>query len=566
MSLLRVYPRGSCPAALALVWLLMTAGAFGASERSSFEKIDDAYRNGVIDYSVMLVEKATALFVPSALSSEYKSATPEVLKSGTGLVMAVVDNWDYFSPEQQNLLAGFLGRPTKQCLYGSPAGYFNIHYDTTGNEGVPSQDADGDGIPDFVERVALYCDSARATFIAHLGYLPPPIDGDLYDIYLLSFSAYGITFPEGAGDSTWNDRQSYIGIHYNFLDISLWPNEDPDGDSIGAQKVTSAHEYFHAVQFAYDYDPGDNLWLMELSATWMEEVVFPEVNDNHNLLPYFFSAPEVNLKSTDAYHQYGAFVWAAFLFQRFDPSSIRLIWEACRYNSSLAANDSALAAFGSDLDQAFPEFTIWNYYTGARAIPGLYYAEAADYPLIDVDQTLPVLVHDSLQPIRGPDGLASNYVILSVDDSARGVLELTLEGSEFVSWAMADAISAPGVDTAEWVIVKGMIPPKLYMPFIEDYTTVTVIPSVVSPFLTANNYFLTSHLLPYGDANYDNDVNVGDVTYIINYVFRSGPKPRPVMESGDANCDGIVNVADAVRIISFVFKNGEEPCAGRVPE
>jgi hypothetical protein len=62
-----------------------------------------------------------------------------------------------------------------------------------------------------------------------------------------------------------------------------------------------------------------------------------------------------------------------------------------------------------------------------------------------------------------------------------------------------------------------------------------------------------------GDANGDDDVNLADAVYIINYVFRTGPAPNP-LEAGDANCDDDVNVADAVYLINYVFKNGPEPC------
>ena len=37
-------------------------------------------------------------------------------------------------------------------------------------------------------------------------------------------------------------------------------------------KVTLAHEFFHAVQFAYDI--GEDTWLMEGTATWMEDQVY----------------------------------------------------------------------------------------------------------------------------------------------------------------------------------------------------------------------------------------------------------------------------------------------------
>ncbi|MFH1699152.1 MAG: M28 family peptidase [Candidatus Zixiibacteriota bacterium] len=61
-----------------------------------------------------------------------------------------------------------------------------------------------------------------------------------------------------------------------------------------------------------------------------------------------------------------------------------------------------------------------------------------------------------------------------------------------------------------------------------------------------------------GDANGDENVNIGDAVFLINHVFKGGPAPYPLI-SGDANCDGDVNVGDAVFIINHVFKGGPEP-------
>jgi hypothetical protein len=62
----------------------------------------------------------------------------------------------------------------------------------------------------------------------------------------------------------------------------------------------------------------------------------------------------------------------------------------------------------------------------------------------------------------------------------------------------------------------------------------------------------------WGDANGDRQINVADAVFLIQYTFRGGPAPDPLL-SGDANCDGSVNVADAVYIINHVFKGGPEP-------
>jgi outer membrane protein assembly factor BamB len=62
-----------------------------------------------------------------------------------------------------------------------------------------------------------------------------------------------------------------------------------------------------------------------------------------------------------------------------------------------------------------------------------------------------------------------------------------------------------------------------------------------------------------GDANGDGVVNVGDVVFLIAYIFSGGFPPDPV-EAGDANCEGAVNVGDAVYLIAYIFSGGPGPC------
>jgi hypothetical protein len=557
----------------ALATILMLLGSSigsAADSRNSFDKINGDFVAGNIGRTEMLFEQMKALFAPQDLASEYKSTSPELIKSGTGLIMEVLDNWDEFDADQQNLMAGYMAAPIMESQFDSPGGMFKIHYDTTPPESVPPQDLNGNAIPDYVERMAEYCDSASRAYEA-MGYLPAPTDSESggderYDIYLVSISAYGLTIPDGPGDSAWEDSKSYIWVHHAFNMPWLPENDDPEGDTIGAQKVTCAHEYFHAVQLAYVYDQAEFLWMMESTATWMEEVVFPEVNDNYNYLSGFFDKPHVSLAGNDIYHNYGALVWGAFLHQRFDYTAIRRAWEAGRYNLSLDATDSALAYFGTDLMHTISEFQLWNYYTADRAIPGMYYADAADYPMVNIDQNFSTLIHDSLQPIDAPDGLGCNYVQFEVDDSAFGILQIGLDGSDLVRWANSAIVSGSGDDLTSIEISDGLQPIYIYIPFIEDYNTVITVPAVISRYLEDNNYYLSNAIIPYGDANYDTATNVGDAVYIINMVFSGGPGPKPIYETGDSNCDGSVNIADAVTIINYVYKNGDAPCANRIPE
>ena len=64
-----------------------------------------------------------------------------------------------------------------------------------------------------------------------------------------------------------------------------------------------------------------------------------------------------------------------------------------------------------------------------------------------------------------------------------------------------------------------------------------------------------------GDANDDGVVNISDVVFLINDVFRDGPVP-PCSSQGDANGNGMLNLDDAVHVINYVFKGGPAPVCG----
>lgn len=72
-----------------------------------------------------------------------------------------------------------------------------------------------------------------------------------------------------------------------------------------------------------------------------------------------------------------------------------------------------------------------------------------------------------------------------------------------------------------------------------------------------------------GDANSDGSVTpkggkigcvtIGDIVFVVDYLFRSGPEPCPY-HAADANCDGEVNIADVVCLINYLFRGGNLPC------
>lgn len=62
-----------------------------------------------------------------------------------------------------------------------------------------------------------------------------------------------------------------------------------------------------------------------------------------------------------------------------------------------------------------------------------------------------------------------------------------------------------------------------------------------------------------GDANGDGRIDIGDIVFLINNIFKSGQAPNPLTR-GDANCDGRVNVGDPVYLLNYIFKMGPAPC------
>ncbi len=61
-----------------------------------------------------------------------------------------------------------------------------------------------------------------------------------------------------------------------------------------------------------------------------------------------------------------------------------------------------------------------------------------------------------------------------------------------------------------------------------------------------------------GDPNVDGRINIGDVIFLTNYIFKEGPPPDP-LESGETNCDGRINIGDVVFIVSYLFRSGPPP-------
>jgi len=73
---------------------------------------------------------------------------------------------------------------------------------------------------------------------------------------------------------------------------------------------------------------------------------------------------------------------------------------------------------------------------------------------------------------------------------------------------------------------------------------------------TVVEYAILIDVLDYrGDVNGDGSVEIGDVVFLVNYLFRHDVPPSP-LSTGDVNCDRVVEVGDIVFLINYLYRGG----------
>ena len=83
------------------------------------------------------------------------------------------------------------------------------------------------------------------------------------------------------------------------------------------------------MQYAYDYD--EDPWMMESTATWMEERVADHVDDNRQYLRYSqLQAPFVPLDAFSSTYgfQYGNWIFWEYLTQQYSQGLVKKAWKA----------------------------------------------------------------------------------------------------------------------------------------------------------------------------------------------------------------------------------------------
>jgi len=194
------------------------------------------------------------------------------------------------------------------------------------------------------------------------------------------------------------------------------------GDPQTSLEVTAAHEFFHAVQFAYDY--WEDLWFMEGTAAWAEELVYDDANDNHRYLSGSqLARPWVPLDTTDGNAAYGSWIFWQFLTELFggeelaDPTVVRHVWERAEGDTtSMQALRATLAARDTTFDDAYTLFGTVN------VAPETFYEEGATFTA-SVPMTRSLMLSEEKQVRRATavlDHLSTDYYRFRADPELDG--------------------------------------------------------------------------------------------------------------------------------------------------
>lgn len=322
-------------------------------------------------------------------------------------------------------------------------GGFRVHFTRAGKNAVRTTDADDSGVPDFVEAVGGVYAEVAAKYQGAMGFRAPLSDATIagnggdgrFDVYLLDFALAS----DGAfrTDQCTADPEQCIGYvvqENDFVGYS-YPS------ATAATRILGSHEYFHAVQDAYDHAQG--VVLSEGTAVWATEQVYPSTNDLEDFADGYLSRTDRSIDSPPPgpvpTFAYGSGIFFQFLSERYSPALVRQLWERCENGQGHPSEpadvanprwvvqlDALLKAnHQSSFAKAFREFQTWNFYLASAADPSKSYANGANYPGVTATasaapvQLFPMRVYyASAQSFRVPPAGRPAMTAALVDDPA----------------------------------------------------------------------------------------------------------------------------------------------------
>jgi hypothetical protein len=264
---------------------------------------------------------------------------------------------------------GYAVAATKKCK-----GSFCIHWVTSTLDAPP-------GRP-WVMKNLKTMNQVWHQEVGKLNYRKPVKDGHRggskkFDVYLKELGSeglYGYCAPEYRKPGTKWLASGYCVLDNDFAQAQY------GAPPVQSLRVTAAHEFFHAIQFGYDYH--EDPWLMEATATWMEERFADGVNDNRQYLPYGQvkqNGSSLDVFNPQGFNQYGNWSFFEFLSTHFGKDTVHQIWNKAGASYGLP-NQSSMKAVSSVLGQHGGLKGVFARYAAGNTVPAATYPEGKSWP------------------------------------------------------------------------------------------------------------------------------------------------------------------------------------------
>jgi len=325
--------------------------------------------------------------------------------------------------------------------FPSASGNFLVHFTKDGPNAVPLADADGSGTPDFVEQVAGVYDEVLGHYEG-MGFRAPVSDEGLpdnggdgrFDVYLVDFAGIGdgVYQVDACGPDKPAQCAGYM-VQENDYKGYGYPS------TLVANRILGSHEFFHAVQAAYDRDQGSIF--NEGTAVWATESFDPSLYDFEAFVDGYLEntdrSLDVPLPGPVDPFSYGSAIFFQFLEERYGDGTILDLCQRTEDGAGGIADptwieslDPMLVARGASFPEAFVEFATWNLFTGSTADPARGYASGAGYPAVAMEpvsaphtDVLRVFYASSQYVRAAPEGRQAMTAALATPDDALDLVD-----------------------------------------------------------------------------------------------------------------------------------------------
>tara|TARA_Y100001970_G_scaffold8767_1_gene10169 strand:+ start:12737 stop:14041 length:1305 start_codon:yes stop_codon:yes gene_type:complete len=427
----------------------------------------------------------------------------------------------------------------------SPSGNFYIHYNLSGPDAPNQSDANDNGIPDYVDEVGIAADYSDSILVDVLGFLPVNHDDNqVYDIYIedMGQGYYGVNYLDT------DILGNHTGSSYIIID-----NEYEEGEyytiGIDGMKTTVVHEYFHAIQRSYRLQfNASTKFLYEMSSTWIEDIVYPNIDDyiNDGWTLSFFNNPEQDISDTDGY---SIALYAHYLTSvignddDLDNSIIKQIWEQFSIvnNGHSSINTILVNNYSTNFINTWIDFCTRNLYNG-------YYSDMNNifYYYSDQINASPIIIDNFYHlnsSININQSLSNESIIIKAFEPSSDFfinidnLNENIMGN--IVSQLQNSANILSIEDLNYSYLEQEID-KIYL-FLGSQQESDI------------DFNLSVYDYSFGDINQNYFINIVDIIYIVNYLFNNIELTNFQFVLADLNIDGIISVLDIVEIVDLIM-------------